>query len=279
MLAETLNALVAQEGPVSEILVVDQGVGCDSDTLARRSDPPITLIRDSGVGLSRARNLAVRRAKTSWVAFIDDDCLPAPGWVQSLARACAECPHVQFVSGRVTAGELRQADIRAVGAQEVVRARLWSGRRTAPLRIGQGLCFAVRREVVQRLGGWDERLGAGTQPFPAGEDLDFNYRFLRAGGIAYQTPQPRVTHLQWRSEDELPELHDGYLRGNAGAAIKQLRIGDLAGGTLLWLRLAWGVGLMVAGAVRSRSVLHWRLALAQAHGFASGTLAGLRQRW
>jgi GT2 family glycosyltransferase len=167
-----------------------------------------------------------------------------------------------------------------VGVQHVSWPRVRSGRwRTPPLAIGQGASFAVQRRVVERLGGWDERLGTGTRPFPAGEDLDFNYRFLRAGGVAYLTPELRVTHRQWRTETDLTRLHAGYLAGNAGCAIKHLRTDDLAGGAWLWLRLAWGVAFMFAGAIRTRSPLHRRLAVAQARGLALGTAEAFRHVW
>jgi GT2 family glycosyltransferase len=279
MLADTLNALIAQAEPITEIVVVDQGRQRPARVPAADSGPPIVVIRDRGEGLSRARNLAVQRATTSWVAFLDDDCLPDPDWAQSLARACAEHLTAELVSGPVRAGYLPHGDLRAVGVRTVNRTGLRSGGWTPPLAIGHGASFAVRREVVQRLGGWDERLGAGTRPFPAGEDSDFNYRFLRSGGVAYVTSQPGVTHRQWRTEPELAKLHAGYLAGNSGCAIKHLRTGDKAGGVWLWMRLAGGVAYMFAGAIRNRSALHWRLAIAQACGFATGTAAGFRQAW
>jgi GT2 family glycosyltransferase len=279
MLAETLGALAADPGPISEIMVVDQGRRWPASVPPDRSGPPIVVCRDRRSGLSRARNLAVERARTNWIAFLDDDCLPAPGWAQSLARACAEHPLAEFVSGPVEGGEVSHLDLRAVGLRAVKRTRLRRGALTPPLAIGHGASFAVRRAAAQRLGGWDERLGAGTRPFPAGEDFDFNYRFLRSGGIALVTAQPRVTHRQWRRDVDLPELHTGYLTGNAACAVKHLRTGDPGGGIWLWTLLAWGVGLMFAGAIRSRSRLHWRLAIAQGRGLITGTAKGFRREW
>ena len=77
--------------------------------------------------------------------------------------------------------------------------------------------MAVRRAVVKQLHGWDERLGAGTPNFPAGEDVESNFRLLRAGGTAVVARQLRATHEQWRSEDELTVLLEGYMASNAAA--------------------------------------------------------------
>lgn len=281
MLGELLDALAAESAEsVAEIVVVDQGRRRPARVSAAASRPPITVIRDDQQGVSRARNLGVRRARTNWVAFLDDDCLPGPGWAARLASVCARHPAAGFVSGMLESGDRSPADLTVVGVQHVSWPRVRSGRwRTPPLAIGQGASFAVQRRVVERLGGWDERLGTGTRPFPAGEDLDFNYRFLRAGGVAYLTPELRVTHRQWRTETDLTRLHAGYLAGNAGCAIKHLRTDDLAGGAWLWLRLAWGVAFMFAGAIRTRSPLHRRLAVAQARGLALGTAEAFRHVW
>lgn len=281
MLAELLDALGAQGGEaIAEIVVVDQGRRQPVRPPSAASCPPIVVVLDDGEGLSRARNLAVARARTGWIAFLDDDCLPEPGWARRLAQSCAAHPAAGYVSGTIAGGHLSPSALRAVSLQRVRRAGPRRGRwRTSPLSIGQGASFAVKREAAERLGGWDERLGAGTRPFPAGEDFDFNYRFLREGGVAYLDPDLTVMHRQWRSDAELPSLHAGYIAGNAGCAVKHLRTGDLGGGAWLWLQISLGVAFMFAGAVRSGSPLHRQLAVAQARGWLIGTVNGFRCAW
>jgi GT2 family glycosyltransferase len=139
--------------------------------------------------------------------------------------------------------------------------------------------MAVRRDVAGRLGGWDERLGAGTPEFPAAEDMDFNYRLLRAGEAALVTPRMRAHHDQWRTHDETVRLYEGYARSWAAFAMKHVRTGDRRGG--LWL---WSIGVrsqtrMWASAVRHRSRLRARVGAAQTRGLLGGTLRGLARAW
>lgn len=277
-LEPVLESLVQQAHAISQIIVVDQGSSWPAA-------PPvsgqalITVVRDRSRGLSRARNRAMRETTATWVAFLDDDCLPDPDWAATLKQACAEHPNVDYVSGAIRVVNNLATNARALGASSVTRPRLLSGRWRSPQALGYGATFAVRRSTVDELGGWDERLGAGTSPFPAGEDLDFNYRFLRAGGVAFRSPEPKVTHLVWRTPEELVAVHCAYLKGKAGYAVKHLRTGDPIGGTRLWLQAAGGVGLMFGGAACRCSGLHWRLTLAQARGLGRGTAAGLRHDW
>jgi len=278
-LARTLDAL--RGGTVRDfpILVVDQSTAADPD-LERRSadDPLLEVVRDPGHGLSRARNVALRLLDSEWVAFVDDDCLPEPDWAERLGEALSAHPSAALVAGDV-AGSGLDGDYVAASVMRVDRERIRRGRFTHPGLVAFGVCFAVRRSVAEELGGFDERLGPGAPEFPAADDMDFNYRLLRSGAVAYQTPRLRVHHEQWRSPAELPGLYRGYLRAWSGFAAKQIRGGDWLGG--LWL---WAIGLvdaldMLASALGRRSRTRLRIALAKLRGLAEGTIRGLGRSW
>lgn len=279
-LHNTLDALDAQTLLDFSIVVVDQSA-TPNTALARRAargDARLELVHDRGSGLSRARNIGSRRVGTEWVAFLDDDCVPEGDWAERLGEELARHPEAELVSGHVEAGPA-PADYVAGSAFSVERPALRRGRFRHPGQLGFGVCMAVRRSTIERLGGWDERLGAGVPRFPAAEDMDFNYRLLRSGGAAFVTPAVRARHDQWRSQRELEALHRGYMRGWAGFALKHLRTGDPLGG--LWL---WTIGLvdpldMLDSSLRRRSRLRLRLAGAKLLGLLEGTAAGLRMRW
>jgi mycofactocin glycosyltransferase len=278
--ARALDAL--RGGSVADfpVLVVDQSARPDPG-LVRRSDedPLLRVVRDPGRGLSRARNVALRSVDSEWVVFVDDDCLPEPDWAERLGEALAAHPEAALVAGDVSASGTPEGDYVAASALRVHRERVRSGRFAHPGLLAFGVCFAVRRPVAERLGGWDERLGPGAPDFPAADDMDFNYRLLRAGEVAYQTPLVRARHDQWRSPEELPALYRDYLAAWSGFAVKHLRQGDVRGG--LWL---WSIGLvdafdMLASALSRRSATRLRIALAKLRGLAEGTLRGFTRRW
>jgi GT2 family glycosyltransferase len=272
-LARTLDALLCERDAFAELAVVDQSArplaGSDG----------VRVIADRGRGLSRARNLALAGTAADWVAFVDDDCRPAAGWGAALAAEIAAHPDVAMVCPRVDPGPLPSGDYLEVTTFPVERAAVLRGRRTHPARLGFGVCCVVRRDVAEALGGWDDRLGPGAPHFPAADDMDFNYRVLRAGHAAWVTPRPRAVHDQWRSARELPALHRGYLAAWCGFACKHLRTGDVAGGLRLLAIGLVDVADAVADALRRPSPLHGRLALAKVAGFAAGTLQGLLRRW
>jgi GT2 family glycosyltransferase len=280
-LHKTLDAVARQTRPGFDVLVVDQSPEVDNRLASRaQEDERLTVMHDTGRGLSRARNLAAGTTATEWLVFLDDDCVPERDWAAALLDAFAEHPEAAFVSGHVSAGR-RQAGSRlpqyAVFAVE--EARTVSGAWRWPHEIGFGVCFAVRREAALRLGGWDEQLGPGVRAFPASDDVDFNFRFLRAGGTAHLTPKARATHEQWRSDEELVRLFAGYMASWAGFAVKHLRTTGVAAGLWLWSYGLRDTARMFLSALRHRSRTRLRIARGKATGLARGTAAGWRVRW
>ena len=278
----TLDALDAQTERAHRTLIVDQSAR-PHDALAARvdGDELVELLLDDGRGLSRARNLAWARVTTPWVVYLDDDCRPEPTWEVELSHVLREHDDVGFVSGHVS-GEARPAggDYLEVTAFPVHDEQVRAGRWTRPWLIGFGVCMAVRRTDIEQLGGWDERLGVGSeQGFPAGEDMDFNYRFLRAGGRALATPRVRASHEQWRSTAELAPLYERYMAGWCGFAMKHLRSGDPLGGLWLWSLGLLDLSRMTASALRRRSTFRAAVARAKLRGLVRGTWQGVRFPW
>jgi GT2 family glycosyltransferase len=293
----TLDALDSG-APGVPLLVIDQGAA-PSPELAERAagDPRLTLLHDDGRGLSRARNLVLGAAETDWICFVDDDCLVADDFGAALLAELAAHPDADWVAGDVRGSDLEagsdaaldlrpesgrksraEADLPPVTTFPVDRPLIRRGGRTLPGAIGFGVLFCVRRATAERLGGWDERLGPGVPDLPAADDMDFNHRLLRSGGVAVLSPAVRAVHDQWRSPAQVVELQRGYSRAWAGFACKHLGRGS-RGGLRLW---AWGVVDvldMTVSAARGRSPLRARIALAKLRGLVEGTAIGLRRRW
>jgi glycosyltransferase involved in cell wall biosynthesis len=276
--ARALDALAAQELSFP-IVVVDQSPG-ENEALRRREATwsELSVVRDPGRGISRSRNIAWRALDAEWIAFMDDDCYAQPGWAGALIEAFQAHPGVSFVSGPVIEHGAPAGDYPALTVQRVTEPLLLSGAGLKPWAIGFGVA-AIRREMLTRLGGWDERLGPGSKHYPAAEDMDFNHRFLRAGGSAYVTLEARVLHDQWRTPKDLPAVYENYALGWSAFAIKQLRTGDRRAGMRLW---AWGVydlWRMTGSSVRRRSPTRARIAARKLVGLSKGTWRSLRESW
>jgi GT2 family glycosyltransferase len=177
------------------------------------ADPRVRLIVEPLPGLSRARNAGLLAAHGDIVAFADDDVVVDRQWLHALLAGFEMGESVSCVSGMVPAGEIRtpaQADFdRCVGWSDSVCPRVfdWGHPPTDiplfPFAVGSygtGANFAVQRDVVLRLGGFDESLGAGVRT-GSGEDVDMFFRILQSRRQLVHEPAAIVWHRH-RADNE-----------------------------------------------------------------------------
>lgn len=265
-----LDALDRQSDRDFQVAIVDQSDSSDADVEQRvAGSERLHLIRDQGRGTARARNLGWRGVGSTWVAFLDDDTPPEPDWAENLRTELAAHPDVDMVSGPVAAERAENDGLPALGGFAVEEPQVLAGRYVRPWRVAGGIS-TVRRATIERVGGWDERLGPGAPEFLACEDMDFNYRLTRSGGQVYLTPHVRVSHEQWRTGGEVIDLYAAYNRAWGGVVTKYLKTGDPVGAA----RLAAGRLRGIWRVRRSR-----QLARAELGGFVRGAMRGLRYSW
>jgi GT2 family glycosyltransferase len=218
MLEELLASLTADLSDSDEAIVVDSASSTDdSRRVAERHHA--TYVRMDRPGASRARNAGWLRARNEVVAFIDDDCVVPPGWIQSLQAAMAD-PDIAFVTGRV------EAPPGYVAKHLPVALVLESdGRLIGPDfrgTVGSSNNLAVRRAALESIGGFDERLGPATF-FAAAEDVDLFDRLVAQGYVGKYDPSVLVWHKQWRTKAARVRIGYRYGKGMGGRLAKLAR--------------------------------------------------------
>jgi GT2 family glycosyltransferase len=224
MLRAALRSVLAVDYPTFDVLVVDNAPGTDATRqyVLGLADPRVRLICEPLPGLSRARNTGLSVATGDIVAYTDDDVVVDPHWLSALVDGFSRGPRVSCVSGMVPAGEIRtpaQAYFdRRVGWSDSTDARIFDWSEPPddvplfPFTVrcyGTGANFAVERDVVRRLGGFDEALGAGA-PTGGGEDIDMFFRILRSGRQLVHDPAAIVWHRHRADSEGLLVQSRGY---------------------------------------------------------------------
>jgi GT2 family glycosyltransferase len=167
-LERLLASLDAQTHRDFRVLVVDQN---DDERVAPLLDARAVHLR-SAPGLSRARNVALAQLEADAVAFPDDDCVYPP---DLLERAAARLADVDGVTGREPWWTTTPATL--------TRENLWN----------RAISFTIflKREVVERVGRFDERLGL---PSSSAEEIDYLIRALDTGARIEYDPTIVVEH-------------------------------------------------------------------------------------
>src|SRR5947209_7117488 len=99
-------SILAQTHTDRELIVVAQGRHADDVEQAVRQaydGDVVRVVRDSGRGLSRARNTAIAEAQGEIVAFTDDDCEAEPRWLAELVTRFMAEPTVGLMGGTLVA--------------------------------------------------------------------------------------------------------------------------------------------------------------------------------
>lgn len=169
-LLELLEALLAQDYDAFEVVVVEQTGEVEPELAARvaafESDPRVRILRSGPLGPSGARNVGWRAARHDIVLFMDDDDLPiGDRWLERHADNFRD-PAILGVSGREvnTVGERCNYGLRwlarhwclAYDALGTPHVYCRFDERVEDVDWLHGGNAAIRRSVIERLGGWDE---------------------------------------------------------------------------------------------------------------------------
>jgi GT2 family glycosyltransferase len=203
LLAGCLASLAGQKGPAFEVVLVDNGSTDESVSMAlsQYSDHPrfnLTVIRNiENHGFCRANNQGIERASGEFIALLNNDAEAEPGWLAALLRAFGERPEIGMAASKILVYE-DPGVIDKAGHQIYLDGQNW-GRGHGERDTGQyervdetlwpdGCAAMYRREMLERIGGFDEDL------FAYGDDAELGLRARIAGWGCLYIPTAVVRH-------------------------------------------------------------------------------------
>jgi len=208
-----------------EVIIVDNGSSDGTGEVVRRMaerfECPVQYVREPRRGLSRARNRALSVAAGDVLVFTDDDVRVAPDWLDQIAAEFSVDPDLQMLGGRVLPA---RDGLQKVAVQESDERQRFRHPHGGTFVMGANMAF--RRGVFERIGGFDERLGAGRF-FAGAEEADIFYRGLKAGYSILYAPNVTVYHDHDRvTVEQACRLEYGYGKGCSAYLVKHAMRGD-----------------------------------------------------
>jgi GT2 family glycosyltransferase len=207
---ETLDVLLARTDPRHPVVVVDgrspRPVAGALDRVAATGRIRITRSHHL-LAANEARNLGADGARTEWIAFVENDVVPSEGWLDTLlatgeARAAASAYPAFLQPGRdgpFVHGLGADLEVGGEWGSRYVREhqhhlnRLWRevADEVEPAeRVQSELhTLAVRRELLERIGGLDEGLLSWF------DHTDLALHHHRLGAAAWFVPEVTCLYL------------------------------------------------------------------------------------
>lgn len=265
-----LRALAEQDHEDFRVILVDNGSSDGTEEWVARDYPDVELVRfESNVGFSAAVNAGIARGSAPYVALLNNDTAPDPGWLSAL---------VEGLDADVGAGVATSKIVNLHDRSLMDNAGDGFGRKGISYPIGYlepdlgqydaprrvfGACGAAclfRREVFARIGLFDEDF------FAYHEDADLSFRAQLADIGCVFVPGAVVGHAGSATSGGRINAFTVFLstRNNIHVLIKNLPAGLLLR-YLPWI--VWGQ-------------TYWFLKMAVKegmwHAWFTGILAGLR---
>lgn len=192
LVQEAIRSVLEQTEPRFELVVVDDGStdGTAGVVEARFGhDPRLRVVRQQNGGTAAARNRGIDEARAPWIAFLDDDDVWLPGYLEGQLRVAAENPDAAAVL----------CDARFEGSWErkaptVFSRRSWKTPDSLEAMLdgawGLPSSLMLRTDVARAL--------HFSREYRVSEDTEFFFRFHLAGHRLVENPAVLST---WRKHD------------------------------------------------------------------------------
>jgi GT2 family glycosyltransferase len=173
------------------------------------------LVNEHNVGFGSAINQAIRDSQTPYIAGLNDDAIPHPGWLEALVKAAEARPQAGMFASQV-----RMADTANLDSAGMLIARDGSSKQRGhgepPANFAAdsdtlfptGSAALYRRKMLDEIGLFDERF------FLYCEDTDLGLRARWAGWEGAYVAGAVVDHAYSKSAGRASALKAYYVERN-----------------------------------------------------------------
>ncbi len=196
-LRQSLPALLSQDYEPYRVVLVDNDSRDRTPQEVRRRFPEVCLVHSgANRGYGAAGNIGFTASRSRYVAILNPDARPDPGWLDALVAALEERPDAALATSKLLL-KSDPARVNACGNTvhlsgiTTCRGLLaptdeYRSREDVPAV--SGAAFLARREALERIGGFDERF------FMYLEDTELSLRARLAGYATVLAPSSQVVH-------------------------------------------------------------------------------------
>lgn len=193
----SLDSMEIPNGVRVEVLIVNNGSTDGTESLLRKEQSKtrkvsLGILSEQARGKANAVNRGLIRSAGGLILVVDDDVVVDRQWLAGHLE-CYGAISFDAVQGRVLPGvdpEGRPADLRRLYEYNIPFVDYGDQAREIEGLLATNI--SLKREVLQKVGLYDPRLGAGASGF--GEDTEYSRRIGKAGFKIGYAPHAVVYH-------------------------------------------------------------------------------------
>lgn len=178
-IAEAVESVLAQTFPVFEIIVVDDGSSDNTEEVIGQFGDKVKFIKQKNGGVGLARNTGVKNSTGDFLAFLDADDIWLPPKIERQIELFQTDEEIGLTTTAMREFFVKEKTMRiyAEGKNGWCAESLLL---LEPVAIGPGSTTLVKREVFEKIGGFDE-----NKELHPSEDWEFCYRVAREYKLAF----------------------------------------------------------------------------------------------
>jgi glycosyltransferase involved in cell wall biosynthesis len=202
-LGAAIDSLLVQDmSGEFEVVVVDNGSSDRTREVVeqRLPNPRLQYVWEPVIGLSVARNTGARVARGAILAYLDDDAVASPQWLQIIYTAYQNNEKLAIAGGKVTLlwsegitppPWLSPGLAVNLGTYDLGENTTYI---TNPGLTPRGLNYSIRSSFLEQIGGFDTNLGRVGKNLLSNEELHMTELALKAGWQVAYLPTALVAH-------------------------------------------------------------------------------------
>lgn len=199
-----VESILAHTTTLSRLIIVDQGSDEETKkflrTLRPTSHVAIEIVwNPTNVGYPKGMNIGLKQASAPYVCFLNNDILVAPGWLEELIAVAESDSTIAAVNPSSNTFNIyppKGSDYLQLARQSASRRGKWM-----EIKYGEGFCLLARRELLLKVGGFDEV----TYEQIYFEDADLGRKFHALGYRCVMAEGTYVWHEGGQTMSTRPE--------------------------------------------------------------------------
>ncbi|MFQ5708114.1 MAG: glycosyltransferase [bacterium] len=218
--------------PEDEVLIIDNNSSDNTVEIIAQVQSELKtkfqcLLQDKNQGFSKGCNIGIAKSTGEFIILLNPDTEVFGGWIERLTA------HFRYYKFTGAVGPLSNYTIRSQhiltyfpdysaylqDAQKLIETLYQRFRnRSIPAKLLIGFCMALRRDLVEGIGGLDEDIFLGD------DDLEISWRFREQGYQLRVALDVFINHVGQSSFDTLPKIEtEEMVRQGSDALFEKMR--------------------------------------------------------